>query len=255
MIEVRDLHKAFSSSVRPLRGVSIDVPEKSNMVMIGKSGTGKSVFLKSIVGLIEPDKGSIIVDGTEVVGADTKTLRDIRHNVGYVFQSGALYDSLTVGQNLAFPLEKTRDLSESEIRDRVMHYLEQVGLPEKVNDMPAQLSGGQRKRIGVARTIVTEPKYLLYDEPTTGLDPLTTKEISELILQLRDDLGITGIAVTHDPYCLEIIADSVAFIDEGIIKFEGTIEEAREQDDEFLEAFFRTPSEAERAAATGTKKS
>lgn len=240
MIEVHDLYKAFSTKLRPLQGVTIDIPEKTNLVMIGKSGTGKSVFLKSIVGLIEPDQGSIIVDGTEVVNADAKTLREIRHNVGYVFQSGALYDSLTVGQNLAFPLEKTRDLSEGEIRDRVMHYLEQVGLPDKVNQMPSQLSGGQRKRIGVARTIVTEPKYLLYDEPTTGLDPLTTKEISELIVKLRDELGITGIAVTHDPYCLEIIADSIAYIDEGVIKFEGSIEEARELDDEFFHAFFQT---------------
>lgn len=240
MIEIHDLHKAFSERVRPLRGVNINVPEKTNLVMIGKSGTGKSVFLKSIVGLIEPDRGSIVVDGTEVVNANVKTVREIRHNVGYVFQSGALYDSLTVGQNLAFPLEKTRNLSEAEVRDRVMHYLEQVGLPEKVNDMPSQLSGGQRKRIGVARTIVTEPKYLLYDEPTTGLDPLTTKEVSELILQLRDNLGITGVAVTHDPYCLEIIADSVAYIDEGVIKFEGTKEEAAKADDEFLHAFFRS---------------
>lgn len=240
MIEVRDLYKAFSDTVRPLRGVSLSVSEKKNVVMIGKSGSGKSVFLKSIVGLLEPDDGSIVVDGTEVVDADIETVRQIRHNVGYVFQSGALYDSLTVGQNLAFPLEKTRDLSKAEINDRVVYYLEQVGLPEKINDMPSQLSGGQRKRVGVARTIVTEPKYLLYDEPTTGLDPLTTKEISELILKLRDSLGITGIAVTHDPYCLEIIADSVAYIDEGVIKFDGSIEDARASDDEFLQAFFRT---------------
>lgn len=241
MIEIQNLHKAFSATLRPLCGVNITIPEKTNVVLIGKSGSGKSVFLKSIVGLIEPDQGSIIVDGVQVVDADKKVIQQIRIDVGYVFQSGALYDSLTVGQNLAFPLEKTRDLSRSEIKDRVMHYLEQVGLPDKVNQMPSQLSGGQRKRIGVARTIVTEPKYLLYDEPTTGLDPLTTKEISELILKLRDNLGITGIAVTHDPYCLEIIADSVAFIDNGLITFNGTQEEAEQTDDEFLKAFFRKP--------------
>lgn len=240
MIEIQNLHKAFSATLRPLGGVNINIPEKTNVVLIGKSGSGKSVFLKSIVGLIEPDMGSILVDGTQVVDADRKTIQQIRLNVGYVFQSGALYDSLTVGQNLAFPLEKTRNMSRSEIRDRVMHYLEQVGLPDKVNQMPSSLSGGQRKRIGVARTIVTEPKYLLYDEPTTGLDPLTTKEISELILKLRDNLGITGIAVTHDPYCLEIIADSVAYIDEGLIKFNGSIQEATNTDDQFLNAFFRS---------------
>lgn len=240
MIEIQNLYKAFSPTLRPLCGVDIDIPEKTNVVLIGKSGSGKSVFLKSIVGLIEPDQGSILVDGTQVVDADRKVIQHIRLNVGYVFQSGALYDSLTVGQNLAFPLEKTRNMSRGEIRDRVMHYLEQVGLPDKVNQMPASLSGGQRKRIGVARTIVTEPKYLLYDEPTTGLDPLTTKEISELILKLRDNLGITGIAVTHDPYCLEIIADSVAYIDQGRIQFNGSIKEAMHTEDEFLHAFFRS---------------
>ena len=239
MIVINNLHKAFSETIRPLEGVHLSVKERTNTVLIGKSGTGKSVLLKSIVGLLEPDQGSILVDEVEVIDAKHSTLQNIRHNVGYVFQSGALYDSLTVGENLAFPLEKTRELSRGEINDRVAYYLEQVGLPEKINQMPSELSGGQRKRIGVARTIVTEPKYLLYDEPTTGLDPLTTKEIAELILKLRDDLGITGIAVTHDPYCLQIIADRIAFIDDGIIKFEGQREEAGRTDDPFLQAFFR----------------
>ncbi|MGE3801320.1 MAG: ABC transporter ATP-binding protein [Candidatus Kapaibacterium sp.] len=238
MIKIRNLHKAFSATVRPLQGVDIDVEDKKTIVLIGKSGTGKSVLLKSIVGLIEPDRGSIVVDDTEVIGANQETLQRIRHDVGYIFQGGALYDSLTVGQNLAFPLEKTRNLSKKEIKEKIEYYLEEVGLPEKVNQMPSELSGGQRKRIGVARTIITEPKYLLYDEPTTGLDPLTTEDISHLILQLRDRLGITSIAVTHDPYCMSIIADIVAYIDEGIIKFQGTIAEAKEVDDPFLRSFF-----------------
>ncbi|MCB0713445.1 MAG: ATP-binding cassette domain-containing protein [Ignavibacteriae bacterium] len=238
MIKIRNLHKAFSATVRPLQGVDIDVTDKKTIVLIGKSGTGKSVLLKSIVGLIEPDRGSIIVDDTEVVGTNQETLQRIRHDVGYIFQGGALYDSLTVGQNLAFPLEKTRNLSKKEIKEKIEYYLEEVGLPEKINQMPSELSGGQRKRIGVARTIITEPKYLLYDEPTTGLDPLTTEDISHLILQLRDRLGITSIAVTHDPYCMSIIADTVAYIDEGVIKFQGTIAEAKEVDDPFLHSFF-----------------
>lgn len=240
MIKIRNLKKAFSPTLRPLQGVDIDFDEKTTTVIIGKSGTGKSVLLKSIVGLIEPDEGSILVDDTQVVRARAETLGQIRHDVGYVFQGGALYDSLTVGQNLAFPLEKTSRMNRGEVRERVEHYLEQVGLVDKIHQMPSDLSGGQRKRIGVARTIVTEPKYLLYDEPTTGLDPLTTKDISELILQLRDRLGITGVAVTHDPYCLSIIADRVAYIDEGVIKFNGTMQEALQVDDPFLESFFFT---------------
>jgi phospholipid/cholesterol/gamma-HCH transport system ATP-binding protein len=206
---------------------------------VGRSGTGKSVLLKSIVGLIEPDHGSILVDNVEVVGAKPKLLEEIRRKVGYVFQSGALYDSMTVGENLAFPLQRTKkELSWGEIKDRVFHYLEQVGLPEKLNTMPSELSGGQRKRIGVARTIITEPACLLYDEPTTGLDPQTTREISELILHLRDNLKITGMVVTHDPYCLKIVSDNVAYIEDGVIAFEGTLEEARRSNHEFLQTFF-----------------
>lgn len=238
MLEIRNLYKAFSPELRPLRGIDVDVPKGTTLVVLGKSGTGKSVLLKSIVGLIEPDRGSIKVEGAEVVGASPKALQEIRRKVGYVFQSGALYDSLTVGENLAFPLEKTKGMKGGEVRDKVMHYLERVGLPDKVNKMPSELSGGQRKRIGVARTIITEPDCLLYDEPTTGLDPQTTKEISELIVELREDLNITGIAVTHDPYCLHIIADKIIYLDEGIIKFEGTPEEGRDSDEEFLKIFF-----------------
>ncbi len=238
MLEIRNLYKAFSADLRPLRGINLTVPKGTTLVVLGKSGTGKSVLLKSIVGLIEPDQGSIQVEGIEVVQASAKTLQEIRRKVGYVFQSGALYDSLTVGENLAFPLEKTRGMKGAEVQERVMHYLERVGLPDKVNKMPNELSGGQRKRIGVARTIITEPEYLLYDEPTTGLDPQTTKEISELIVDLKEDLNITGIAVTHDPYCLHIIADKIIYLDEGRIKFEGTPEEGRHSDEEFLKIFF-----------------
>lgn len=238
MLQIRELYKAFSPELRPLRGIDLDVEKGTTLVVLGKSGTGKSVLLKSIVGLLEPDHGSIVVDNIEVVGASPKTLQEIRRRVGYVFQSGALYDSLTVGENLAFPLEKSKGMKGPEARDRVMHYLERVGLPEKVNKMPSELSGGQRKRIGVARTIITEPDYLLYDEPTTGLDPQTTKEISELIVELKEDLNITGIAVTHDPYCLHIIADQIIYLDEGIIKFQGTPEEGRLSDEEFMKIFF-----------------
>ncbi|KXK52227.1 MAG: ATP-binding cassette domain-containing protein [Chlorobi bacterium] len=238
MIRITDLHKSFGA-VAPACGINLTVKRSTTTTVVGRSGTGKSVLLKSIVGLIEPDRGSILVDTIEVVGAKPKVLEEIRKKVGYVFQSGALYDSMTVGENLAFPLQRTKkELSWSEIKDRVAHYLEQVGLPEKLNTMPSELSGGQRKRIGVARTIITEPECLLYDEPTTGLDPQTTREISELILHLRDNLKITGIVVTHDPYCLKIVSDNVAYIEGGVIAFEGALEEAKHSNHEFLQTFF-----------------
>lgn len=238
MIQITDLYKSFGT-IAPVRGVNLSVQRGTTTTVVGRSGTGKSVLLKSIVGLIEPDHGSILVDNVEVVGAKPKLLEEIRRKVGYVFQSGALYDSMTVGENLAFPLQRTKkELSWGEIKDRVFHYLEQVGLPEKLNTMPSELSGGQRKRIGVARTIITEPACLLYDEPTTGLDPQTTREISELILHLRDNLKITGMVVTHDPYCLKIVSDNVAYIEDGVIAFEGTLEEARRSNHEFLQTFF-----------------
>jgi phospholipid/cholesterol/gamma-HCH transport system ATP-binding protein len=238
MIEIRDLYKAFNPKLRPLRGVDLDVETGMTMAVLGRSGSGKSVLLKSIVGLIEPDQGSIRVDDDEVIGADHKTLQRIRTKVGYVFQNGALYDSLTVGENLAFPLEKVLHLDQKEIRERVMHYLEQVGLPEKVNMMPSELSGGQRKRVGVARTIITQPEYLLYDEPTTGLDPQTAKDISQLVVELQEKFKITSIVVTHDPYCLNIVADRVAFIDDGVIVFNGTKEESKHSDNEFIREFY-----------------
>jgi len=219
-------------------GVNLDVPDHATIVLVGKSGSGKSVLLKSIVGLIEADRGSVLVDGTEVVGADRHTLQEVRRKVGYVFQSGALFDSMTVGENLAFPLEKVRGMKSSEARDRVYDYLERVGLPEKINRMPSELSGGQRKRIGVARTIIAEPDYILYDEPTTGLDPQTTREISELVVRLKHELRITSIVVTHDPYCVRIVADRVALIDDGRIAFEGTQDEAHRSDNEFMKTFF-----------------
>lgn len=242
MIELRDVYKSFSATTMPLRGVSLDVEEGTTMVVLGRSGTGKSVLLKSIVGLLVPESGSVKVDDVEVVGATREQLLQIRRKVGYVFQSGALFDSMTVAENLAFPLRKTTDMREGEIRDKVAHYLEKVGLPDKGDQMPADLSGGQRKRIGVARTIVTEPAYLLYDEPTTGLDPQTTRDIAQLIVQLKEELGITGIVVTHDPYCLQIVADRVALIEDGCVSFEGTVDEARVSNNEFLEVFFTLES-------------
>jgi phospholipid/cholesterol/gamma-HCH transport system ATP-binding protein len=238
MILIKDIYKSFSDSIKPLQGVNLNVNLSETLVLLGKSGSGKSVLLKCIVGLILPEYGSILVENTEVVNAKLNVLNEIRKKVGYVFQSGALYDSLTVGENLAFPLEKTKGLNRAEIKDKVGYYLEQVGLPDKINTMPSELSGGQRKRIGVARTIITEPAYLLYDEPTTGLDPLTTKEIAELIIELQNKFNITSIVVTHDPYCLDIVADRVAFIDYGKIEFEGTKLEAQKSSIEFLKVFF-----------------
>ena len=238
IIEIRDMHKSFGKN-HVLRGFNLTLHRGENVVVLGRSGCGKSVLIKCIVGLIPYDRGSLKVFGKEVSEMSIRELDEVRAKIGFVFQSSALYDSMTVGENLAFPLQRTKkELSWGEIKDRVFHYLEQVGLPEKLNTMPSELSGGQRKRIGVARTIITEPACLLYDEPTTGLDPQTTREISELILHLRDNLKITGMVVTHDPYCLKIVSDNVAYIEDGVIAFEGTLEEARRSNHEFLQTFF-----------------
>ncbi len=238
MIRIRNVYKSFSPTLHPLQGIDLDINDGETIVLLGRSGAGKSVLLKTIIRLIEPDGGSILVDDVEVVDADMQTLLQVRRKVGYVFQSGALFDSFTVGQNLAFPLEKGTTLSKKEREEKVMYYLEQVGLPDKINRMPSELSGGQRKRIGVARTIIAEPDYLLYDEPTTGLDPETTREISQLINKLKQDIGVTGVVVTHDPYCLQLVADRVASIQDGRIAFIGTQEEAKNADDPFLDVYF-----------------
>lgn len=239
MVEITNLSKAFDSN-KVLDRISLVVEKGENLVVFGRSGTGKSVLLKCIIGLMKPDAGDIVVDHQDMLKLSYKELNEVRKNIGFLFQSGALYDSMSVRENLAFPLNRHFKLSESEIQERVERTLEMVSLADAIDKMPSELSGGMRKRIALARSIITEPKLMLYDEPTTGLDPLTTKEISELILELQKKLNMTSIAVTHDLICANIIADRAIFLKEAVIAYEGTISELTSSQDKFLQNFFST---------------
>jgi phospholipid/cholesterol/gamma-HCH transport system ATP-binding protein len=194
--------------------------------------------LKSIVKLLVPDEGKIFFEGKNIFEMREKELLKIRKQIGFLFQSGALYDSMSVRENLAFPLRKLTDMKKDEINAKIVETLRLVSLEEAIDKMPAELSGGMRKRIGLARTIITEPRVILYDEPTTGLDPITAKEISQLILNLQRKLKTTSVVVTHDLICAEIIADRVIFLKEGEIYLEGKLDDIKESNDRFIQNFF-----------------
>lgn len=237
LVEVKDVHKSFGDQ-RVLSGVSLDVTETQNLVIFGKSGTGKSVLLKCMVGLLIPDKGSITINGIDVLNIPLKKMNELRKNIGFLFQSAALYDSMSVRENLAFPLIRNFNFTHKEVTQKVERALDMVSLSHAIDKMPSELSGGMRKRVGLARSIITEPMLMLYDEPTTGLDPITTKEISKLIRDLQQELKMTSIAVTHDLICAQIIADSVIVLNDGIILFEGDLATLTSMDDPFLKNFF-----------------
>jgi phospholipid/cholesterol/gamma-HCH transport system ATP-binding protein len=193
-----------------------------------------------MVGLMEPDSGNIIIDGKSVLQLTINELNEVRKEIGFLFQGSALYDSMTVRENLEFPLIRNFDFSPEEREEKVKIVLEKVGLEKAINKMPAELSGGMKKRIGLARTIITEPKLILYDEPTTGLDPITSKEISQLIIELQKDMKVTSIVVTHDLICAKIVADRAIVLKDGKIGFEGHINELVNSKDTFLKDFFST---------------
>lgn len=237
LVEVRDLYKSFGEQ-SVLAGVSLDVTETQNLVIFGKSGTGKSVLLKCMVGLLTPDKGSISINGIDVLNIPLKKMNELRKNIGFLFQGAALYDSMSVRENLAFPLIRNFEFTQKEVTHKVERALDMVSLSHAIDKMPSELSGGMRKRVGLARSIITEPMLMLYDEPTTGLDPITTKEISKLIRDLQKELKMTSIAVTHDLICAQIIADSVIVLNDGIILFEGDLDTLTSRDDPFLKNFF-----------------
>ncbi|MFN3694087.1 MAG: ABC transporter ATP-binding protein, partial [Ignavibacterium sp.] len=200
--------------------------------------TGKSVLLKCMVRLMEPDSGKIIIDDKDVLSLDIKELNNLRKQIGFLFQSAALYDSMSVRQNLEFPLIRHFDFSPEEREQKIISVLEKVSLLEAIDKMPSELSGGMKKRIGLARSIITEPKLMLYDEPTTGLDPITSKEISYLILELQKSLNMTSVVVTHDLLCAEIIADRAIVLNNGKVQYEGSIPELISSNDPFLKNFF-----------------
>ncbi|MGE5802491.1 MAG: ABC transporter ATP-binding protein, partial [Gemmatimonadota bacterium] len=223
MIEFRDLQKAFGG--KPvLQGLSLTVRDAETVVIIGYSGTGKSVALKHIVGLLHPDAGDVIVDGQAVSTLDRDGLTELRRGIGYVFQFAALFDSLTVADNVALGLRR-RGLDDEEIEERVLEALALVDLSGSGERMPAELSGGMRKRVGIARAIALRPRYILYDEPTTGLDPVTSAVIDRLMVRTREHLGVTGVVVTHDMRSAYTIGDRIAMLFEGRIRQVGSVEE------------------------------
>lgn len=236
-VKVEHLTKGFGNSL-VLDNVSLKVVKGENLVVFGRSGTGKSVLLKCIIGLMKPEAGEIFVHGKNVLEVSLKQLNEIRKDIGFLFQGAALYDSMSVRQNLEFPLKRHFNFSQKEIDDKVHRTLELVSLTDAIDKMPSELSGGMKKRIGLARSIISEPKLMLYDEPTTGLDPITSKEISELIINLQNHLKMTSIVVTHDLMCAKIIADRAIFIRDSKIAYEGSIESLTGSTDKFLINFF-----------------
>lgn len=237
VIAMHGVEKAFGP-LKVLKGIDFQVNDGISSVIMGGSGSGKSVLIKHIVGLLRPDSGEVWVKGQRVDQLSGDALDNVRLSIGYLFQSGALFDSMNVFENLEFFLERHTSDSKAEREDRIMDYLEMVGLPDKRNDLPAELSGGQRKRIALARALVLGPDIMLYDEPTTGLDPISVRSVSELIVRLREDLGVTSVAITHDLLCAEIIADDVHFLFEGSILASGTLDEVSRRKESALQEFF-----------------
>jgi len=236
MIKLIDVHKSFGSK-KVLQGFSLEVNEGETMILIGFSGSGKSVAIKHIVGLLDPDRGTVWVDGKEVPKLRREELYELRSHIGYVFQFAALFDSLSIGDNVAMGLRKEGRLSEPEIMKRVAEALDLVDLPGVESKFPAELSGGMRKRVGIARAIARQPKYLLYDEPTTGLDPVTSAIIDQLMIRMREKLGVTSIVVTHDMRSAYTVGSRIAMLYHGRVQQVGTVEEIQQTEDPVVRPF------------------
>ncbi|MDP2238286.1 MAG: ATP-binding cassette domain-containing protein [Bacteroidales bacterium] len=239
VVEIKNLRKSFGD-LDVLKNIHLKLYKGENLVVLGKSGTGKSVLIKCIVRLLDPDGGTIEVLGNEVSTMNNKDLEDVRKKIGFLFQSGALYDSMTVKQNLEFPIKRIRkDLKGSVIQEKIEEALTNVGLANALNKMPSELSGGMRKRISLARTIVVDPQIMLYDEPTTGLDPVTSDEISILINEVQKKYKTSSIIITHDIECARATADRIIMLSEGEVYFEGTIEDFDNSEDALIKSFFK----------------
>jgi phospholipid/cholesterol/gamma-HCH transport system ATP-binding protein len=238
VIAIKGLRKAFGNK-HVLNDINLELKRGENLVILGKSGTGKSVTIECIVGLIKQDKGSLKVFGDEVIDMNDKQLKELRMKIGFLFQSGALYDSMTVRENLEFPLTRILKLKDQqEIDKRVEESLDNVGLLESIDKMPSDLSGGMRKRAGLARTLVINPEIMLYDEPTTGLDPITSREISELILNIQKKNKTSSIIITHDMECARIAADRILVMEDGEYIAEGTFDELHQSKNKTVCAYF-----------------
>jgi phospholipid/cholesterol/gamma-HCH transport system ATP-binding protein len=237
-VEFKNVTKAYGSK-QVLRGVDLKVYRGEVLVILGGSGSGKSVTLRHMLGLEAPDSGSVFVEEEDITDHPEEELYRVRKKFGMLFQSGALFDSMTVFENVAFPLREHADMSEEEIARAVKEKLELVSLPNAEQLMPVDLSGGMRKRVGLARSIVLDPKMILYDEPTTGLDPITSQKINELIIDLQSKLNVTSVVVTHDIQSAFSVGDRIAFLNKGIFEWVGTMEEARDSDHPVLREFLK----------------
>jgi len=238
VIEISHLKKSFGLN-EVLKDVSIQLFNGENLVVLGKSGSGKSVLIKCIVGLLRSDSGTINVFNKDVTTLNIAEMSELRQKIGFLFQSGALYDSMTVKENLEFPLRRIRkNLSEKEMAEKINEVLENVGLADVLNKMPSQLSGGMRKRISLARTIVVDPMIMLYDEPTTGLDPVTSDEISELINEVQKKYKTSSIIITHDIKCALATSDRMIMLAEGTVYMEGKLKDFEHSSDPLIKAFF-----------------
>jgi len=239
VIEIDNLKKSFGTQL-VLKDVSLKLLNGENLVVLGKSGTGKSVLIKCIVRLLNPDGGTIQVLGENISTLNSDRLGELRQKIGFLFQSGALYDSMTVKENLEFPLRRIRkNLTEKEISEKIIDVLENVGLADALNKMPSQLSGGMRKRISLARTIVVDPMIMLYDEPTTGLDPVTSDEISGLINDVQKRYKTSSIIITHDIECARNTANRIVMLKDGEVYQVGSLEEFEKSSDPIIQSFFK----------------
>jgi phospholipid/cholesterol/gamma-HCH transport system ATP-binding protein len=238
VVEIQQLKKSFGDN-HVLKEITLTLKKGENLVVLGKSGSGKSVLIKCLVGLIDADDGIVNVLGNNIPTLKQKELNELRKKVGFLFQSGALYDSMTVRENLEFPVRRQlSSKSKEDIQKLVLEVLENVGLADAIDKMPAELSGGMRKRISLARTLILKPEIMLYDEPTTGLDTITSKEISKLILSIQKKIKTSSIIITHDMECARIVADRVIVLNDGKIIGEGTYDELKNSPKEEINAFF-----------------
>lgn len=239
VIRIEHLKKSFGDN-EVLKDINLELHKGENIVVLGRSGQGKSVTIQCVAGLLEPDEGSLKVFGKEVKELPEDELKELRSKLGFLFQSGALYDSMTVRENLLFPLTRVLKMKDdAEMEKRVKDVLESVGLEEAIDKYPADLSGGMRKRVGLARTLILRPEIILYDEPTTGLDPITSREISELIVRLQEKYETSSIIITHDMACARIVADRIAVMNDGEFIATGTYDELAKSPDELINNFFK----------------
>lgn len=240
LIEIKNLKKSFNGT-QVLKDINLTIKRSENVVVLGKSGIGKSVLIKCIVGLIQPDAGILKVFGKEVTTMNSRELNNLRTKVGFIFQGNALYDSMTVRENLEFPLRRNKIIRDTKlINELIFDTLDSVGLLEAIDKMPSELSGGMKKRIGLARTLILKPEIILYDEPTTGLDPLTSKEISNLMVKIQKKYNATSIIITHDVNCAKTTSDRILILHDGVFIAKGSFDELKNSDDQWVRSFFET---------------